>query len=85
MPLLVTNLALPTGTTLFCQTTRCAAVNESMLLRQLLSYGLAQVPVADTTILAGLLIRELLMQADPSRYSWPWLRPSYPKWGQIEL
>ncbi|MCP5162754.1 MAG: DUF3883 domain-containing protein [Hahellaceae bacterium] len=43
------------------------AVYESMLLRQPLRYVLADDPGAGKTIMAGLLVRELLMRADAQR------------------
>jgi hypothetical protein len=43
------------------------AVYESMLSRQPLRYVLADDPGAGKTIMAGLLIRELLMRADAAR------------------
>ena len=43
------------------------AVYESMLPRQPLRYVLADDPGAGKTIMAGLLIREMLMRADAAR------------------
>ena len=47
-----------------------SAVYESMLPRQPLRFVLADDPGAGKTIMAGLLIRELLMRADAKRILW---------------